>query len=87
MTETQATLVHHRTIFDGWWSATIGTYIALEGYYVLVGVPVISTAWVARKSRRVICIAMVVSECFICHMTCSNIAVDTSTARGTDCDE
>lgn len=36
MTETQATLVHHRTIFDGWWSATIGTYIALVGYYVLV---------------------------------------------------
>ena len=44
--DTQATLVHHRTIFDDWRSVTMGIYMALVGYGVLVGIPVISTAWV-----------------------------------------
>jgi len=39
-------LVHHRTIFDDWRSLTIGIYMALVGYAVMVGLPVISTAWV-----------------------------------------
>ncbi|MGI9204956.1 MAG: MFS transporter [Woeseiaceae bacterium] len=39
-------LVHHRTIFDDWRSLTIGVYMALAGYAVMVGLPVISTAWV-----------------------------------------
>jgi len=34
------------TIFDGWRSITISLYMTLVGYAVLVGVPVISTAWV-----------------------------------------
>jgi len=39
-------LVHHRTIFDDWRSLTIGIYMALVGYAVMVGLPVIPTAWV-----------------------------------------
>ena len=39
-------LVHHRTEFDDWRSLTIGIYMALTGYAVLVGLPVISTSWV-----------------------------------------
>ena len=39
-------LVHHKTIFDDWRSLTIGIYMALAGYGVMVGLPVISTAWV-----------------------------------------
>jgi MFS family permease len=34
------------TVFDGWRSITISLYMTLVGYAVLVGVPVISTAWV-----------------------------------------
>jgi predicted MFS family arabinose efflux permease len=34
------------TIFDGWRSIGISLYMTLVGYAVLVGVPVISTAWV-----------------------------------------
>jgi len=34
------------TVFDGWRSITIALYMTLVGYAVLVGVPVISTAWV-----------------------------------------
>ena len=41
-----ATLQHHRTIFDGWRSISLSLYMTLTGYAVLVGVPVISTAWV-----------------------------------------
>ena len=40
------TLQHHRTIFDGWHSISLSLYMTLTGYAVLVGVPVISTAWV-----------------------------------------
>ena len=35
-----------RTIFDHWRSVAISLYMALVGYGVLVGIPVISTAWV-----------------------------------------
>lgn len=48
MTSTDNTLVHHRTVFDDWRSITIGIYMALVGYGVLVGIPVISTAWVSQ---------------------------------------
>jgi len=41
-----ATLQHHRTVFDGWRSISIALYMTLVGYGVLVGIPVISTAWV-----------------------------------------
>src|SRR5210317_1237615 len=39
-------LLHHRTVFDDWRSLTIGIYMALAGYAVMVGLPVISTSWV-----------------------------------------
>jgi len=39
-------LVHERSIFDGWRSISIALYMTLAGYGVLVGIPVISTAWV-----------------------------------------
>ncbi|MEO1246751.1 MAG: MFS transporter [Pseudomonadota bacterium] len=34
------------TEFDGWRSISLGLYMVLVGYGVLVGIPVISTAWV-----------------------------------------
>ncbi|HKX56888.1 MAG TPA: hypothetical protein VJN01_12335, partial [Xanthomonadales bacterium] len=34
------------SIFDGWRSISIALYMTLVGYGVLVGIPVISTAWV-----------------------------------------
>ena len=43
----RATLEHHRTIFDGWRSMSISLYMALLGYSVSVGMPVISSAWVS----------------------------------------
>jgi predicted MFS family arabinose efflux permease len=46
MTHDGSALLHHRTIFDDWRSLTIGIYMALAGYAVMVGLPVISTAWV-----------------------------------------
>lgn len=39
-------VVRERTVFDGWRSITTALYMTLVGYGVLVGVPVISTAWV-----------------------------------------
>ena len=42
-------LVHRRTVFDDWRSLTIGIYMALVGYAVMVGIPVISTAWVVKQ--------------------------------------
>lgn len=39
-------LLHQRTEFDDWRSLTIGIYMALAGYAVMVGLPVISTSWV-----------------------------------------
>jgi hypothetical protein len=35
-----------RSVFDGWRSISLALYMTLVGYAVLVGVPVISTAWV-----------------------------------------
>jgi len=46
MTNDSTKLMHHRTVFDDWRSLTIGIYMALAGYGVMVGLPVISTAWV-----------------------------------------
>jgi predicted MFS family arabinose efflux permease len=46
MTDDGSKLLHHKTEFDGWRSLTIGIYMALVGYAVMVGLPVISTAWV-----------------------------------------
>jgi predicted MFS family arabinose efflux permease len=39
-------LMHSKTVFDDWRSLTLGIYMALVGYAVMVGLPVISTAWV-----------------------------------------
>ena len=39
-------LLHPRSEFDGWRSHAIALYMSLVGYGVLVGIPVISTAWV-----------------------------------------
>ena len=38
--------VYRPTVFDGWRSISISLYMTLVGYAVLVGIPVISTAWV-----------------------------------------
>ena len=46
MTNDGGKLLHQRTIFDDWRSLTIGIYMALVGYAVMVGLPVISTSWV-----------------------------------------
>lgn len=46
MTDEGAKILHHRTEFDDWRSLTIGIYMALAGYAVMVGIPVISTSWV-----------------------------------------
>jgi predicted MFS family arabinose efflux permease len=46
MTDDGSKLLHHKTIFDDWRSLTIGIYMALTGYAVMVGLPVISTSWV-----------------------------------------
>jgi predicted MFS family arabinose efflux permease len=47
MTDARAKLQHHRTVFDGWRSISLAIYMALAGYGVMVGIPVISTAWVS----------------------------------------
>jgi predicted MFS family arabinose efflux permease len=46
MTNEAGALHHEKTIFDGWRSISISLYMTLIGYGVLVGIPVISTAWV-----------------------------------------
>jgi predicted MFS family arabinose efflux permease len=46
MTDDGRQLLHHRTEFDDWRSLTIGIYMALTGYTVMVGLPVISSSWV-----------------------------------------
>ena len=43
-----AKLLHHRTVFDEWRSITVAIGMALIGYVVMVGIPVISTAWVTN---------------------------------------
>jgi len=47
MPDQAASLVYHRTIFDDWRSIAMAIYMALAGYTVMVGIPVISTAWVS----------------------------------------
>jgi MFS family permease len=46
MTDDDGKLLHNRTEFDDWRSLTIGIYMALTGYAVMVGLPVISSSWV-----------------------------------------
>lgn len=46
MTTDSNALLHHRTEFDNWRSLTMGIYMALVGYAIMVGMPVISTSWV-----------------------------------------
>ena len=46
MTHSLDSLPRQRTVFDDWRSIGISLYMALVGYGVLVGIPVISTAWV-----------------------------------------
>ena len=48
-----ASLAHHKTVFDGWRSLSLSLYMTLVGYAVLVGVPVISTAWLSAQIRAV----------------------------------
>ena len=45
---TASGLVHEKTVFDRWQSISISLYMTLVGYGVLVGIPVISTAWVTQ---------------------------------------
>jgi predicted MFS family arabinose efflux permease len=47
VSDTHTALHHHRTVFDGWRSISIAIYMALVGYGVMVGIPVISSAWVS----------------------------------------
>lgn len=42
----KGTLFPQLTVFDGWRSISIALYMSLIGYAVVVGIPVISTAWV-----------------------------------------
>jgi len=46
MSADRSALHHNRTVFDSWKSISIALYMALVGYGVLVGIPVISSAWV-----------------------------------------
>ncbi len=48
VTTASAELVHEKTVFDGWKSMVLALYMTLVGYGVLVGIPVISTAWVTQ---------------------------------------
>ncbi len=46
VTGIQGSIHHERTVFDTWQSISVAIYMALAGYCVMVGIPVISTAWV-----------------------------------------
>ncbi len=46
MSQDGSKLLHNRTEFDDWRSLSLGIYMALTGYAVMVGLPVISTSWV-----------------------------------------
>ena len=46
MSETNALNTGLKNPFDSWKSIAISLYMTLVGYGVLVGIPVISTAWV-----------------------------------------
>lgn len=47
MPDQHTALVYHHTVFDDWRSIAMAIYMALAGYTVMVGIPVISTAWVS----------------------------------------
>jgi MFS family permease len=40
--------LHGKTVFDDWQTITVSVFMALVGYSVMVGIPVISTAWVTQ---------------------------------------
>jgi len=46
MASTSTKLIHQKTVFDDWRTLSLGIYMALVGYAVMVGLPVISTQWV-----------------------------------------
>jgi predicted MFS family arabinose efflux permease len=46
ITDSQNRLLHEKTEFDDWRSLSLGIYMALTGYAVMVGLPVIATSWV-----------------------------------------
>ncbi len=46
MTDDGSKLLHDRTVFDDWRSLSIGIYMALAGYAVMTGLPVLSSSWV-----------------------------------------
>lgn len=46
MAATDTSIIHQRTVFDDWRTLSLGIYMALVGYAVMVGLPVISTQWV-----------------------------------------
>ena len=46
-TNNSMTVNNPKTAFDNWRSIVISLYMTLVGYGVLVGIPVISTAWVS----------------------------------------
>jgi len=46
MSDDTGALLHDKTEFDDWRSLSLGIYMALTGYAVMVGLPVISTSWV-----------------------------------------
>ena len=46
MNVTNAQTMDFKNPFDSWKSIAISLYMTLIGYGVLVGIPVISTAWV-----------------------------------------
>jgi predicted MFS family arabinose efflux permease len=46
MSDDTGALLHEKTEFDDWRSLSLGIYMALTGYAVMVGLPVISTSWV-----------------------------------------
>ena len=52
MTDDDTKLVHHRTEFDDWRSLTIGIYMALVGYTVMVGLPAHTVCSVSNTSPR-----------------------------------
>ena len=37
-----------KTEFDGWRSISLSLYMSIVGYGVMVGIPVISTAWASK---------------------------------------
>ena len=61
MTNDGSKLLHHRTEFDDWRSLTLGIFMALVGYAVMVGLPVISTQWVNNLGFTEVQVGLVAS--------------------------